>query len=107
MNAGDKRTEADWSVLDIDGVADIAHSAAARVAGQYRHTTEYDDLLQDARIRLAQTAGDVRVYVTDPDKGLGLLHHHLWCDLVDSVKTDARRRSRHVSYEIVRAEAIA
>lgn len=64
----------DWTVLDIDGVADIA---AARVARQYRHTAEYDDLLQATRIRLAQTADNVCGYLADDDKGLGPMHHRL------------------------------
>ena len=107
MTTGDKHTTADWTVLDIDGVADIAHSAAARVAAQYRHTTEYDDLLQEAHILLACAAGDVRDYLADDTKGPGQLHHRLWCDLVDSVKTDAKRRSQHLSYETIRAEVAA
>ena len=97
-------TVADWTVLDLDGVTDVARSAAARVAAQYRHTTEFDDLLQDAYLNLAEAADEVRGYLTDPDKGPGLLHHRLWCDLVDSVKTEAGRRTRQVSYELIRAE---
>lgn len=98
-------TTADWTVLDIDGVTDVARSAAARVAAQYQHTAEYDDLYQEALIRLAQTADVVRSYLADPRKGAGLLHHRLWCDLVDSVKTEAKHRSRHISYEQAREGA--
>ncbi|MFG1602823.1 hypothetical protein [Actinoplanes sp. NPDC049265] len=97
-------TTGDWSVLDIDGVTEVAQKAAAKVAAQYRNTTEYDDLYQEAVIRLAEQADNVRGYIADPSKGLGLLHHRLWCDLVDMVKTEANRRTRHISYELIRAE---
>ena len=98
-------TTADWTVLDIDGVTNVARTAAARVAGQYRYVAEYDDLYQDALIRLAQAPDVVRDYLTDPDKGLDLLRHWLWCDLVDTTRTEAARRNRHVSYEQVREAA--
>jgi hypothetical protein len=94
----------DWTVLDLDGVTDVARSASARVATQYRHITEYGDLLHDAYLNLAHTADQVREYLSDPTKGLGFLHHRLWCDLVDSVRNEANRRTRHVPYEILRAE---
>jgi hypothetical protein len=107
MTTGELSTTVDWTVLDIDGVTEIARSAAIRVATQYKHTAECDDLYQEALIRLAEDAHVVREYIADLGKGLGMLHHRLWCDLVDMVKTDANRRTRHVSYEQVRAEALA
>jgi predicted nicotinamide N-methyase len=104
LTTGDMTAAVDWTVLELKGVADVAHSAAARVAAQYRHVTEYDDLLQEARLNLAAAAADVRAYLADSGKGLGMLHHRLWCDLVDSVKNDANRRADHLSYEVLRAE---
>lgn len=94
----------DWTVLDIDGVTGVARSVASRVATQYRNTAEYDDVYQDALIRLAETPDVVRSYLAGPDKGLGLLHHRLWCDMVDAVKTEAKHRARHISYEQARME---
>jgi len=84
-------------------VTEVARSAAVRVAAQYRHAAEYDDLYQEALILLAEDTDVVRDYLADLGKGLGMLHHRLWCGLVDSVKTDANRRSRHVSFEQIRA----
>lgn len=104
MTTGDTTETVDWTVLELKGVAEVARSAAARVAAQYRHVTEYDDLLQDALLNLAQTASEVRGYLADSGKGLGMLHHRLWCDLVDSVKYDANHRADHLSYEALRAE---
>lgn len=107
MITGDNSATADWTVLDLPGVASVAHSAAAKVARQYPTTTEYDDLHQEARIQLAIDADSTRAYLADPDKGARLLHHRLWRDLIDSVKTDAQHRAQHLSYERVRETAAA
>lgn len=96
MNTGD------WTVLDIDGVAETARSAASKVARQYANTTEYEDLHQEALILLAAKPATVRSYVNDPHKGLRLLRHRLCCDLVDQVKTEAKHRASHTSYELAR-----
>ena len=95
----------DWTVLDIDGVTDVARSAAAKVAAQYTHIAEYDDLYQDALIALATQPDTVRSYVNDPNQGLGLLRHWLWCGLVEAARTEAARSNRHISYELARAGA--
>jgi hypothetical protein len=104
---GEQSTTVDWTVLDDPAVAGVAHSAAAKVARQYPTTTEYDDLHQDARLLLATDATTVRAYLDDPDKGVRLLHHRLWRDLIDSIKTDAQHRSQHLSYERIRESTAA
>jgi hypothetical protein len=107
LTTGEKLATVDWTVLDLPGVAGIAHSAAAKVARQYPTTTEYDDLHQEARILLATHADTARAYLADPENGARLLHHNLWRDLLDSVKTDAQHRAQHLSYERVRETAVA
>lgn len=104
MTTGDTTT-ADWAVLDIRGVIEVARTAAAKVAGQFRYVAEYDDLFQDACLRLAESPDVVRAYLDDADKGFDLLRHWLWCDLVDTTRTEAARRNRHISYERARTEA--
>jgi len=39
--------------------------------------------------------------------GARLLHHRLWRDLIDSIKTDAQHRSKHLSYERIRESTAA
>jgi len=107
LTTGDNTITVDWTVLDLPGVAGIAQSAAAKVARQYPTTTEYDDLHQEARILLATQADTVRAYLADPEMGPRLLHHRLWRDLIDSIKTDAQHRAQHLSYERVLEAAIA
>ncbi len=93
-------TDLDWSVLEIDGVTDVASSASRRVAEQYHHTIERDDAYQEALILLARGANEVRAYVAAD--AMGLLHHWLYCDLVNIVETEAKHRSKHISYERAR-----
>jgi hypothetical protein len=41
----------------------------------------------------------VRECLADPELGLGVLYHRLVLDLTDLIKTQARHRTRHTSYE--------
>ncbi|MDH6462027.1 hypothetical protein M2302_002202 [Micromonospora sp. A200] len=97
---------ADWSVLEIPGVQDVARKAAAKVAAEYSTVTmvEYDDLLQEGLIRLASKPDIVRGYADGPD-GLGGLHHWLWCDLTDLARKEGARSNRQYSYEALRSGA--
>ncbi|MEV0437813.1 hypothetical protein AB0I84_00645 [Streptomyces spectabilis] len=93
---------ADWSVITRE-TEGIAGRAARRVADGYgtRLTMEYDDAFQEALLLLATKADMVRGCLADPELGPGVLHHRLVLDLTDQVKTQARHRARHVSYEAV------
>lgn len=81
--------EADWSVLEIEGVTDVAEAAARKVADQWS-VVEYEDLLQEAYIILASKPFEVREVLA---KGTGLLHHWLWCDLTNLAEKLNRRSS--------------
>ncbi|MEV7282625.1 hypothetical protein [Streptomyces sp. NPDC093111] len=96
----------DWSVITRE-TAGIAGRAARRVADGYgsRLTMEYDDAFQEALLLLATKADMVRGCLADPELGPGVLHHRLVRDLTDQVKTQARHRARHVSYEAARADS--
>lgn len=91
---------ADWSVLSPDVMA-VAGRAARRIADGYedRLTMEYDDAFQEAVLILATKATMVRECLNDPGLGLGVLYHRLVLDLTDKIKTQARHRARHTSYE--------
>lgn len=91
-----------WDVLEIEGVMQVARKAAARVASEYEGTIERDDAEQEAAILLATKADMVREVLGNPELGLGVLYRRLVQDLTDLVKTEAKRRSKHVSYESAR-----
>ncbi|MGW8743578.1 hypothetical protein [Streptomyces sp. NPDC055794] len=92
---------ADWRVLDLPEVVALAGRAARRIADGYEDTLtmEYDDARQEALIILATKPGMVNECLADPNLGLGVLYHRLYLDLTDRVKTEAKRRIRHTSYE--------
>lgn len=98
-------TPADWTFLDLDGVAETARRAARKVAAEYPAVVEADDLYQDALILLARNSDQVRKHHESGE--LGLLHHWLWCRLVDTVRPLARRANRSISYERTYQEAAA
>lgn len=91
---------ADWSVLTPD-VMTLAGRAARRMADGYeeRLTMEYDDAFQEAALILATKPEMVRECLAHQELGLGVLYHRLLLDLTDQIKTQARHRARHVSYE--------
>ncbi len=95
-------TAADWRVLDLPEVVALAGRAARRIADGYEDTLtmEYEDARQEALIILATKPAMVNECLADPNLGLGVLYHRLVLDLVDRVKTEARRRIRHTSYEV-------
>ncbi|NWF28275.1 hypothetical protein HW130_18705 [Streptomyces sp. PKU-EA00015] len=92
---------ADWRVLDLPEVVALAGRAARRIADGYEDTLtmEYDDARQEALIILATKPAMVNECLSDPDLGLGVLYHRLVLDLIDRVKTEAKHRIRHTSYE--------
>ena len=53
----------DWTVLQLDGVADVTTKAAAKVAVKFHGVTTYDDLHQEAVIMLASHPETVRDYI--------------------------------------------
>jgi hypothetical protein len=87
-------TLADWTVLDIPGVRDIATKAANSVATEYANVVDFDDQHQDALILLATHAELIRGH---RDSGnLGLVYRWLWCRLVDRVRPEAYRSNRTI-----------
>jgi hypothetical protein len=93
----------DWSVLDDPEVVKVAELAAYRLAREYEDTAtiEYGDAYQEALILLATKARMVRDCLADPSLGYGVLHTRLHQMLVKVVRTDAKHRSRQLSYEAV------
>ncbi|SNS51055.1 hypothetical protein [Actinacidiphila glaucinigra] len=91
----------DWRVLDLPEVVALAGRAARRIADGYEDTLtmEYEDARQEALIILATKPGMVNECLADPSLGLGVLYHRLVLDLMDRVKTLAKYRCRHISYE--------
>ncbi|MGW3336236.1 hypothetical protein ACWDCL_01980 [Streptomyces sp. NPDC001009] len=94
-------TATDWRVLDLPEVVALAGRAARRIADGYEDTLtmEYEDARQEALIILATKTAMVNECLADPALGLGVLYHRLVLDLIDKVKTQAKYRIRHTSYE--------
>lgn len=92
---------ADWRVLDLPEVVALAGRAARRIADGYEDTLtmEHEDARQEALIILATKPTMVNECLADPSLGLGVLYHRLVLDLMDRVKTVAKYRCRHISYE--------
>lgn len=91
----------DWTVLEIDGVMEVAEAAARTVTRQFGDnlTLEYEDALQEVYLILATKPADARRCLEDPHLGLRVLHKQLCQDLTDLVKTEAGKRDKHESYE--------
>lgn len=87
-----------WEVLEVEGIKDVAASAARRVSEQFKGTIEYDDAHQEALILLA-TDSKVEEYIDSEDLGLGALQNRLYQKLVHQVETEAKHRAGHVSRE--------
>ncbi|WAB08749.1 hypothetical protein SEA_ANDRIS_45 [Streptomyces phage Andris] len=92
---------ADWSVLEDPETVKVAERAAYRLSRDYADTgtIEYDDALQEATIILATRPGMVRDCLSSPDLGYGVLYTRLHQALVKVVRTDAKHRTKHTSYE--------
>lgn len=95
---------ADWSILEIEGITETAYNAATRVHRQYHGTSDLEDLKQEALILLASKHVEMREAADD--FGLARVHHKLVQDLTDSLKTEAKHRSSHVSYESLIEQAV-
>ena len=81
--------EADWGVLELEGVMSVAESATRKVSDRWS-AVEYEDLLQEAYVLLASKSFEVRELLAN---GTGMLHHWLWCDLTNL----AEKLNRHSS----------
>jgi len=95
-------TTVDWTVLEIEGVMEVAERAARKVAGKYENTTEVEDMLQEAYIILALMPQRVRE-CSEGVRGatLGTLCYELEHDLVDKIKRTAEKRSQLVSRDFL------
>lgn len=99
-------TTADWTVLDIGGVLQVARTAAAKIAKLHPGTIEFDDAYQEALILLAQMPSRVRECASETRGAtLGTLCNELHRDLLDTIKYEARHRAKHLSYEQLRQGA--
>lgn len=90
--------QADWALLEVDGVMEVCENAANKLARNYGSTMEFDDALQEAYLLVALG----KVVLPDSEEfgsPLGVLHHRLYMRLVDLVKVEAGKRKTHVSYE--------
>ncbi len=85
---------ADWTVLNIAGMRDIALKAAHSVAAEYANVVEAEDLHQDALILLASNAALIRLY---HDSGIrGFAYTWLRSRLVDATRPLAYRHNRTI-----------
>ena len=87
----------DWSVLEVEGVADVIHQAAAKVARQFELDPE--DLQQEAGILVCDLRTNLPETVLCEEPQLGMLQYRLEQDLVNKVETEVRHRNQQVSYE--------
>lgn len=92
-----RESTADWSVLDLAGVRDVADQAARRVHRKFAQYSVVDDLRQDALVAIATTA-DLLSCLEGDEPELGLLQHRLECDLVNAMTTHARREQRTIPF---------
>ncbi|GGL01742.1 hypothetical protein [Mangrovihabitans endophyticus] len=94
---GKLSTTVDWTVLDLNGIPEIAHRAARKVATEYAGLVDLDDQRQDALILLATNPILVREHIEAG--ALGRLHRWIWCRLIDKARPIARRANQTISYE--------
>jgi DNA-directed RNA polymerase specialized sigma24 family protein len=85
----------DWSVFDDPEVLQVVRKVAAKAAYRYGFV-EAEDIVQEASLMVASRADLIEAVETGE---LGLLHHRLWCDVVDSLKgaasTEAEDAEEH------------
>jgi hypothetical protein len=96
-----EQARTDWSFMQDDETLKVAGRAAYRLSQDYADTgtIEYDDAYQEAVIILATRPGMVRECLSDPSLGYGVLYTRLHQALVKVVRTDAKHRTKHTSYE--------
>lgn len=90
----------DWSFLQDPEAVKVAERAARKIALQYEDTgtIEYDDAYQEALLLLSARKG-LQDCLRSEGLGYGALYTRLCQDLVKLVRTEAKHRSRVVSYE--------
>ncbi|MGW6745444.1 hypothetical protein ACWGDX_32680 [Streptomyces sp. NPDC055025] len=93
-------TAVDWSVLAEPQVKSVAQAVARAFARDYGLTLEYEDAFQEAVIVAAERASEVRRILAEASAGM--LHRWMSQRLRDRWLTDAKRRTRHISYEAAR-----
>lgn len=82
---------ADWSILDEEGVVEIAESAARKVARKYQ-AADVEDLLQQAYIILATKTAEMRAAL---EGGKSHLFRVLWQDLTNLAKVQQDKANRN------------
>ncbi|KPC89328.1 hypothetical protein ADL35_02515 [Streptomyces sp. NRRL WC-3753] len=97
---------ADWSVLQDPEVVKVVERAARHMADKYASsvTIEQEDARQEGLILVA-THPRLRECLHNPDVGLGVLHHRLVQLLTTRVRTEAKHRSGHSSFEVLAGAA--
>lgn len=95
---------ADWSVLEIEGVVEVAERAAALAAKRWAPLPDYDDFYQEALYILAYHPHKTYDAL---EEGLGVLHHRLWQDLTDYARKENRRSHLNISYDELVEEALS
>lgn len=86
-----------WDLLEIPGVQSVIERAARNVHQMRAHTTDPEDLTQDATIMVATTE-DLRQAI-EPEFQPGLLYHRLRADLMNATQRDDRYLGSRVSYD--------
>lgn len=88
-----KRVTADWSVLELDGLADEIKQQAGSVAAMFETYNTAEDLEQEAMIWCATNAGQVRSLHAQGDS---LLPVRIWSKLRDKVRTEASHQTETI-----------
>lgn len=88
----------DWSILEVQEVADIITTASAKLANIYGGITSAEDVAQDASIWLASNAGLVRDYLTDAQLGPRAVYRRMYDRQLDRLRVQADEAARMVPF---------
>lgn len=97
-------SDADWTVLEVEGVLDVIDQATRRVHSKYRKAMWLEDLKQEAMIFVV-THETLRSCIVTEEPELGLLQYRLERDLIDLVRPLVEREQKHISYDALTESA--